>query len=165
MRENVLRREPRPGGELGWSLTEQAQGQVIVELAQDQQHFGQERRNDIAALWWMGSQRLEKGVFESGDFEFDVEEGGGVVASENLVEVGEFGEVAGAGVSDLDVADVWIVADQGAAVGGTAHVELETVGAVRESEVERRERVFGDGAGGAGAAVAEQERAGHSGVL
>ena len=48
-----------------------------------------------------------------------------------------------------------------APVGGLADVEFETVAAVGKRQVEGRECVFGDGAGSAGAAMAEQKRAGH----
>jgi len=64
------------------------------------------------------------------DLEFDVEKGGHMVAGEDLVEVGEVGEVPGAGVRNLNFADVRIVTDQGAAVGGATDIELEAVATV-----------------------------------
>jgi hypothetical protein len=64
-------------------------------------------------------------------------------------------------VRNLNFADVWVVADERASIGSAAHVELEAITTVGESEVKGRKRVLGDDAGGAGAAVAQQKRAGH----
>jgi hypothetical protein len=83
------------------------------------------------------------------------------VAGEDLVEVGEVGEFCGAGVSDSDFR-LLIVADEGASVGGAAHVELGT----RRNHGRgrgRRMRRFSGMVRVAGAAVAEQEMSGFSG--
>jgi hypothetical protein len=54
-----------------------------------------------------------------------------------------------------------IVADHASAVPGLADVEFKTVAPVFECEIKRSKRVFRDGSGCAGAAMAEQERSGH----
>jgi hypothetical protein len=110
----------------------------------------------------MGAQGLEKRGLKAGDFKFDIEEGGRVVAGEDPVEVWQINKFAGSGASDFNFVDGGVVADKRATVRGAAHVELEAVAAVGEGQVKRRERVFRDNAGGAGAAVAEEE---HVGIL
>jgi hypothetical protein len=135
---------------------------VLVELAKDEQNLRQEGRDHVPPLGRVGSQRLEKGMFESRDLEFDVEESGGVVAGENQVEGGKVCKFAGACVRNLNFADVWVVADERASIGSAAHVELEAITAVGESEVKGRERVFGDDEGGSGTAMAQQK---HVGIL
>jgi hypothetical protein len=77
----------------------------------------------------------------------------------------EAGEVSRSGVCDLEVAEFWIVTDDGAAVGGPAYVELEAIAAVGKCEVEGRDGVLRDEASGAGTAMAKQERSGHLDAL
>jgi hypothetical protein len=100
-------------------------------------------------------------MFKASDFNFDIEKCGRVVAGEDVVEIGQIGKIARTGLGDLNFTECRVMADEGAAIGSAAHVELEAVATMRESKVERRESVFGNGAGGAGTAMTEQEGTGH----
>jgi hypothetical protein len=106
----------------------------------------------------MRAQVLQDSVFESGDFEFDIEEGRCLVAREGLIEFGQICKVSAAGPCDFNVVNFRVVTDQGAAIGRAAHVEFEAVATVSEGKIEGREGVFRDGAGCAGAAMAQQDR-------
>jgi hypothetical protein len=142
-------------------LAQEPKGQALVKFAQGLENLRQERREDVAALRWISAQAVQNGVLESGYFEFDVEEGGSLVARKDLIEFRQARKISGAGSCDLNAVNFRVMADQGAAVGRAAHVEFKAVASVGKGEIERREGVFRDNAGSTGAAVAEQERAGH----
>lgn len=79
-------REFGPSDELRVRLAQEPQGQALVKFAQGSENVRQERRDDVAALRWMGAQGLQYSVLESSYFEFDVEEGGRLVVREDLIE-------------------------------------------------------------------------------
>jgi len=78
---------------------------------------------------------------------------------EDLGQSGKLSKVSGAGVSDLDFVRFWIMADYGAAVGRTAHIEFESIATMRQSQIEGRDCVLGNRASSASPAMAEQQHA------
>lgn len=160
-----MRRQVAPGGELRLRLAKEADRQAPVKIEQGTENLWQETGDDVAALRGSRAQGLQHGMFESGNFELDVEKSRGLVACEDLVEFREIGKISGAGFRDFDIVDFGVVADDDAAIGRAANVEFKTVAAVSEDEVEGGQGVLGNGTGGTSTAMAQEERTEHRGIV
>ena len=150
--------ETGPFGELCRGLANQTQGDIRSQVAHGEKNLGKKRGNDKAAAGRMRVESPDSDAFKARDFDFDVQEGLVLITGEDLVEDRKFAEVGGAGLADFDAVNFRVVTDDGAAIGGKADVEFESVAAVGKSEVEGGEGVFWNGASGTSTAVAEQER-------
>ena len=150
--------ETCPCGEFRRGLANQTQRDIRSQVAHGKKNLGKERGNHKAAAGRMGFESADDDAFKARDFDFDVKEGLVLITGEDLVEDRKFAEVGDTGLADFDAVNLRVVTDDGAAIGGEADVEFESVAAVGKGEVEGGEGVFRNGASRTSAAVAEQKR-------
>jgi len=108
-----------------------------VEL---RQNFGEKRRYHVTSAGRMLMQGGEKASFNAGNLEFNIEKRTARKLLQNLVERGQRKLMGWCAIDllplNLAAANRGIVANHGNAIGGKANVELESVAAVPEAELE-----------------------------
>ena len=109
----------------------------------------------------MRPESCKQSVLEARHLQFDIEESRGRVASEDLLQCGKKLKTARARLGNLNIPYSRIMADDGAAVGGSAHVEFKTITTMGQREIERLDCIFRDRLGSAGAAMTEEKWTGH----
>src|SRR6266550_3131043 len=125
------------------------------------QYFGHERGNNTSTLRWIQLESTHHRPLQAGHFDLDVEEGLLGVAIENGYQLRQMLQIGCASLGYFAALNCAIMADQGSTVGGQAHVEFEAIATMCHGQIERLERVFGDGAGCSRTAVTQEYRQGH----
>jgi len=94
----------------------------------------------------MFAQCRERRRFQILYLEFDIEEDTPAVARQDVLEAREMRQLVGLCTRNRDALDFRFVTDESAAVPGQADIELKTIAAVFDGEVEGGKSIFRNGA-------------------
>src|SRR5215467_9198425 len=120
------------------------------------QHLRQKRRNHVSLPGRVSAQGRNCLGFDTGDLDFDVEESARSEFLQNFLERRE-PEIVRRSFTENFAARNRIVTDNSLPVRTQAHIEFEAVAAVLEAQLKRRDRIFGNVAGGTGSAMAKNK--------
>ena len=145
MRNHILDRQLMPAAELDPRLADQAERNARVHGMDGLQHFGEKRRNHEAASRGMLPQQIRRDRLQARDFQFDIEEGGALVASQDFAQQGQ-GQLLRRGLEQSQVRgfshrDRRLLARR--AVSRTSNSKPSQPWS--EREIERGQRVLGNG--------------------
>jgi len=101
----------------------------------------QKRGNYVAAIRGMGSKQIQDSRCQPGDFEFDVEESGGLVALQDIAQKRQ-PQLLGRAVINFEAVNRGVVADHRVAIGGESYVKLKPIASLGECPIKRSNRNF-----------------------